>query len=233
MTAVSRSNGYTYVPAAGTTTVSNVFVYNPSVKPYSFPIFFTPASSGSTLTYSGRSYGVSGSNPAGRTLSRDDSRYGEAFLNKVKQIAKRLNCNYRDLLGVMNCESGINAAARNPNSSATGLIQFMESTARSLGTTTAALAAMSPIDQLDYVEKYIERAKKAAGFSSSHQLTAGELYTLIFMPARAGREVIAQAGDAAYNANRGLDTNRDGKITQSELDARVKSHYVSDNSFLA
>lgn len=53
-------------------------------------------------------------------------------------------------------ESGWNPAARNPTpgSTATGLIQFIESTARGLGTSTAALARMSTAEQLPYVERY-------------------------------------------------------------------------------
>lgn len=42
-------------------------------------------------------------------------------------------------------------------SNGTGLIQFMEATAKSvLGTSAKSLAAMSDIQQLDYVEKYFK-----------------------------------------------------------------------------
>ena len=56
---------------------------------------------------------------------------------------------------------------------------------------------------------------------------------LIFLPARAKNEVLTSSGEAYYSANRGLDANKDGKITISELDTRVKSKYVSDSTFLA
>ena len=176
---------------------------------------------------------ITTSNPTGSKISRNNNQYGAAFLAKVKEIAKRLNCNYRDLLAVMNAESGISATAKNPTSSASGLIQFVESTARSLGTTTAALRAMSPIDQLDYVEKYLRNAKSAAGFSPNEYISGGQLYALIFLPARAKREVLTAAGENYYFANRGLDLNKDGKINKSELDQRIKRYYVSDKSFLA
>lgn len=176
---------------------------------------------------------VNDNEPQGATLNKNKDEYGPAFLNKVKEIAKRLNCNYRDLLGVMNSESGINAKAKNPNGSATGLIQFIESTARSLGTSTAELANMSPVEQLDYVEKYLQRAKSSAGLSSNDKLSGGQLYALIFLPARAGRDVLTSSGENYYNANRGLDTNKDGQITRAELDQRIRNKYVSDNSFLA
>src|SRR5215203_1006885 len=44
-------------------------------------------------------------------------------------------------------------------SGATGLIQFMPSTAKALGTTVAKLAAMSPVEQLNYVWKYFKGYK--------------------------------------------------------------------------
>lgn len=199
------------------------------MMPVSFPIPKFSFSGFGSVTSSNNA----DNEPQGVNLNKNKYKYGPAFLNKVKEIAKRLNCNYRDLLGVMNSESGINAKAKNPNSSATGLIQFIESTARSLGTSTAALANMSPLEQLDYVEKYLQRAKSAAGLSSNDKLSGGQLYTLVFLPARAGRDVIASSGEAYYSANKGLDTNKDGKITMAELDQRVKNKYVSDNSFLA
>lgn len=170
---------------------------------------------------------------AEKNVSKTGNGYGKEFLDKVKQIAQRLNCDYKDLLGVMNAESGINAKARNRKSSATGLIQFMESTAKAMGTSTAALAAMSPVQQLDYVEKCIKMSKKMAGIPDSQRLSAGDLYALIFLPARAKQNVIARSGDNYYAANRGLDLNKDGVITKDELGQRVVSKRVSDNSFLA
>lgn len=41
-----------------------------------------------------------------------------------------------------------------PGSGAIGLIQFMPSTAKGLGTSTSALKQMTAVDQLAYVEKY-------------------------------------------------------------------------------
>ena len=45
------------------------------------------------------------------------------FLNRVKQIANKLNCDYKDLLALMNSESGIRTNAWN-GTTAVGLIQF-------------------------------------------------------------------------------------------------------------
>jgi len=52
-------------------------------------------------------------------------------------------------------ESGGKADARNPKSGATGLIQFLPSIARALGTSTEELAKMSATEQLPFVMKYL------------------------------------------------------------------------------
>lgn len=229
-----------YVPA-----FRPVFQYYPQINGFGNYNFSYSAPNTATLTKkrktktSGSDDSPADNNPtdkihkSGKLLRKDKKLYGKEFLNKVKKIANKLNCNYRDLLGVMNSESGINASAKNPHGSATGLIQFVESTARSLGTSTAALANMTPVEQLDYVEKYLLRAKASAGFSSKDKLSAGELYALVFLPARAKREVLTSSGENYYSANKVLDTNKDGKITKQELGQKVKSRYVSDMSFLA
>jgi hypothetical protein len=161
------------------------------------------------------------------------SGYGPEFLSKVKRIANEINCNYKDLLAVMNAESGIKSTAVNKSTNATGLIQFMPKTAQGLGTTVEKLKQMSPVEQLDYVARYLKQTKKQAGFSENKQLSGGELYALVFRPAKAKTGVFATKGEAAYRLNAGLDLNKDGRVTMAELGQRVKNFYVSDNSFLA
>ena len=131
------------------------------------------------------------------------------------------------LMGVMNSESGINHKAVNKKGNATGLIQFMPNTAKGLGTTIDKLKAMSAVDQLDYVEKYLKRQKQAAGFAENYQLSAGELYALVFLPARAKRSILTTQGEKYYSWNKGLDRNKDGKITKTELDTRVKTDFMA------
>ncbi len=173
------------------------------------------------------------SNIRGNKISKNNDKYGPEFLARVKEIAAKVNCNYRDLLAVMNSESGINSKAKNPNGTATGLIQFIESTAQGLGTSTAELYNMTPLQQLDYVEKFLVTTKAQAGFSADAKLSGGDLYSLVFLPGRAQRNVLTSAGESYYRHNSGLDRNKDGQITKTELNQRVRDFYVSDNSFLA
>lgn len=168
----------------------------------------------------------------GKIISNNQG-YGPEFLAKVKRIANNLNCNYKDLLAVMNAESGIKTTAVNKSTNATGLIQFMPKTAQGLGTTVEELKKMTPVEQLDYVEKYLTQTKRQAGFSSDKQLSGGELYALVFRPAKAKTGIFATKGEAAYKLNSALDLNKDGKVTMSELGKRVENFYVSDKSFVA
>lgn len=170
------------------------------------------------------------STTSGNGSSRPKVKLTKSFLNKTKQVAQRIGCNYKDLLAVMNSESGLNSRAVNKNGGATGLIQFMPSTARALGTTTEALRNMTPEQQLDYVEKFYVMNRKNF-VKSNRQLSAADLYTLTFMPAYVNKEVLTGAGHKFYSANKGLDTNGDGQITKSDLAQRVARKQVDESIF--
>ncbi|MBQ8168827.1 lytic transglycosylase domain-containing protein [bacterium] len=156
---------------------------------------------------------------------------GPEFLAKVKQVAKNLNCNYKDLLAIMNSESGLNSKAVNKSTNATGLIQFMPATARELGTTVDAIKQMSPIEQLDLVEKYFVRMKQIAGIKPNQKLSGGDLYALVFLPGRANRETLTSSGEKYYSYNKGLDSNNDGAITKTELSRRVARKSIDESIF--
>ncbi|MBD2019351.1 M23 family metallopeptidase [Leptolyngbya sp. FACHB-36] len=88
-----------------------------------------------------------------------------AFYQKLTQVAGRLGMNPEHLLTAMLYESAgtLSPSIRGPHvpgdGQAVGLIQFMPSTARGLGTTDSALASMNRVQQLDYVEKYFQPYK--------------------------------------------------------------------------
>ena len=165
----------------------------------------------------------SGSLPA-ELVSQLDAKLGDGFCAKLEEVAKNINCDPKDLLGMMQSESGINPQAQNPNGGATGLIQFMPSTAEGLGTSTSALMNMSAIEQLDYVEKYF----LVNSGNSGQRLTGGDLYALCFLPGYFNNEVLCSStGSTAvyYNENSLLDANGDGNITKTELGERVANKY--------
>ena len=136
------------------------------------------------------------------------------FNNKLDKIASELGVKSNDLLAIMKQESGVNPKAVNKSSGATGLIQFIPSTAYKLGTSTDELYNMSAVEQLDYVYKYF----KMIGIKPGMDL--GDLYIAVFYPAALGHDdnhVISSDGHAVYNQNKGLDRNKDGIITVADV----------------
>lgn len=106
-------------------------------------------------------------------------------------------------------------------SGATGLIQFMPSTARGLGTTTDLLAMMSAEEQLSYVLEYFRPyAGKMRAFD--------DVYMAILWPKAIGKllqDPLFKKHDEAsraYMQNKGLDVNEDGVVTKGEAVAKVQ-----------
>jgi len=136
------------------------------------------------------------------------------FMDGLRDIASNLGVNADDMLKVMTKESGLNPAAVNRYSNATGLIQFMPSTARGLGTTVEELRNMSGVEQLKYVEMYYKRLGIKPG------MDVGDIYILNFYPIAINKPrdyVIASVGSKIYSQNAGLDVDKNGKITVQDV----------------
>ena len=135
------------------------------------------------------------------------------FIRGVEAMAGRLGARPEYILAVMSFETGgtFDPAIRN-GIGATGLIQFLPSTARGLGTTTDALARMSSVEQLRFVEKYFDQTNFRGRLGSLEGL-----YTAVLSgTARSNpNDVLFRRGTRAYEQNP-LDWNRDGQITAGE-----------------
>ena len=100
-----------------------------------------------------------------------------------------------------------------------GLIQFMPSTAKGLGTSTAELAKMTAEEQLDYVYKYFLPYK-------GRLKNLGDIYMAILYPRAVGKDdnyILFKDGTVAYRQNIGLDINRDVVITRGECLTKVRA----------
>jgi len=150
-------------------------------------------------------------------------QHGDAFNAKVIAISNRLGCDPNNLMAVMAFETGgsFDPGVKNQaGSGATGLIQFMPKTAKGLGTTTAKLAAMSGVEQLDFVEKHF---KSVARSKQLPQIS--DVYMCVLLPNAVGKpdsHVLFEKGTTAYKQNKGLDVNNDGRITKLEATAHVQ-----------
>jgi len=106
----------------------------------------------------------------------------QPFLTAVKTVSEGFNMDPLDMLGAMYNETGgtYDPAIKNPHASATGLIQFLESTANGLGTTTAALAQMTRVQQMEYVKKFF--ASFGWPSAKAPNPTIANVYMTIFLP---------------------------------------------------
>jgi peptidoglycan hydrolase-like protein with peptidoglycan-binding domain len=106
---------------------------------------------------------------------------------------------------------------KNPGpSGATGLIQFIGPTARSLGTSLAELAQMSFSQQLEYVKRYFSEVSRTQG--RIHSLA--DMYLSVFSPKGVGKSpgtVLYSSGDPGYDQNMGLDGGSKGFITVGDV----------------
>lgn len=138
------------------------------------------------------------------------------FLAKLEAVSIKLQVNPNWLMVVMNSESGLNPAAYNPTGGASGLIQFMPSTAKALGTTTEELRKMSASKQLDYVYKYF---KPYAGRMKG----AYDVYLVTFFPAAVGKpdsyilETKSLSRSLIAKQNPAIDLNKNQEITVGEF----------------
>lgn len=106
-------------------------------------------------------------------------------------------------------------------SGAVGLIQFMPATAVGLGTTSADLAKMTAVQQLEYVKRYFR--------PYSYRIKSlSDMYLAILLPAYIGKpegSILFSSG-VSYRQNAGLDKNHDGKITKAEAASKVLAKLV-------
>ena len=144
-----------------------------------------------------------------------EGRFGDEERQKVSDIASRLELEKDWIYLIIHKESRGNPKAVNKHSGATGLIQFLPRTARSLGTTTTKLIAMPTMEQLDYVEKYLQKVSKKYDITSYFQL-----YLSVFYPSAMGKGdtyVIGSKGSRTVSLNKGVDVNNDGILTVGDF----------------
>lgn len=143
------------------------------------------------------------------------------FLNEVTRVSTDLNVSPNDLLAVIDFETAgsFSPSQKSGTSSATGLIQFLKSTAEGLGTSTEALSSMTRAEQMKYVEKYLKPYK-------GRIKNQGDLYMAVHWPRAVGKSddyVMYREGSNNYKANKGLDVNKDGTVTRAETLQRLRS----------
>ena len=148
------------------------------------------------------------------------AKVSAAFKVKLVEISENIGVDPNYLISAIAFETGETFSPSIKNrSGATGLIQFLPDTAAELGTSTADLAAMTAVDQMDYVGKYFNPYRNRLE-------TVEDVYMAILWPAAIGKPnswVLFSKPSAQYDRNSGLDTNKDGAVTKEKAAAMVKA----------
>jgi hypothetical protein len=152
------------------------------------------------------------------------------FFTELRAMCARLGCDPFDMLRVMCSESTVDAAAANPTSDASGLIQIMPFNLASVGWTgtPAAFRQLSAEAQLPFVERYFEPWKQF-GLQNVNRL-----YQVVFLPGTMSRgsadsTVICERNGflaKAYKANASVDQGNKGFITVGDLHLCVDQRTV-------
>lgn len=153
------------------------------------------------------------------------TKFSEPAMNRMGAMMQQLRCPAIAISSFMGCmawETGreFDPATKNKVSGATGLIQFMEPTAKGLGTSQAELAKMSVLEQLEFV--YLHFRPFAGRLKND-----GDIYLAILLPRGVGQPDDYVLWDdknyaKAFAQNKGLDLNSDGLITRSECLHKVR-----------
>lgn len=144
-------------------------------------------------------------------------RLTAAELRELVRVADTIGVSPAELAVVIYHESGFRPPAKNPNSTATGLLQWTRARAGDLGVTVEQIRRMSALEQLRLAERDLSRFR-------SRLRQTGDLYVAIFAPAGLGQPddyALAHEHTDQYEANRPLDLDHDGQITVRDLRARV------------
>ena len=145
--------------------------------------------------------------------SKIDVQYRSQFKIDLENICHSIGIKPIWLLRVMWKESKMDPQARNMYTGklyAVGLIQFVYKTAKSLGYTLDQIYKMNPIEQLPLVKKYFN---PYIGKLNSFEDT----YFAVFLPLLIGKPNTYVIPNKYYEGNRGIDLNKDGKITKQEF----------------
>lgn len=130
----------------------------------------------------------------------------------IAKVAKNIGVNPNDLAAVISFETGgtFSQSAKNPSSSATGLIQFMKGSGgtkgKYYGMSRNDFANLSFDEQMKYVEKYF----KDRGFSANKKRDVADTYTAV-------TGYGYKKGTDAYELNKVWDSNKNSVVEKGEM----------------
>lgn len=157
------------------------------------------------------------------------SKLGDPLFNDIENLANELGMQPEFLFAVINFETGgsFSSSEENQYTKATGLIQFMPNTAKSLGTSIEDLKKMDEQEQLKYVEKYFKQ------FNGRNYNSLDRVYMDVLYPAAYGEDLDyvlftnkIEECKKIYEDNP-MDDDNDGYVIVAEAIQRVVNKYNS------
>ncbi len=158
----------------------------------------------------------------------------DEFVAQVVETAEQVKCSPQDLTALLYKESRFKPDARNGNFGGLGQMNKKslnlsishadkDEKAR-YGITPIAIEKFLSLpreQQMPYVRNYILAMKNVYIKNPNKKLSGGELYGLFYTPGRINKKFLSSANDPAtakfYQQNKGLDFNKDTKITKQDL----------------
>jgi hypothetical protein len=159
-------------------------------------------------------------------------RYGidQDFAASIESLGNDLGVDPMYLANVMYSESQLDPSKKNKaGSKATGLIQFMPTTASNLGTTTDELSRMTPVEQMEYVRRYFSadnlgarRLRDLRNDPSQHNVNMA-----VFLPSMIGKPVDTQIPQKYWRQNGSIRTPDDyTRSAEERVNAYIQSKPV-------
>lgn len=165
------------------------------------------------------------------------SKVSKEFCRKVQEMADKLQMPSEGANWFMACmafETGETFSPTIKNGAGApyyGIIQFGKAAATDAGTTIEALLKMTAEQQLEYVYRFFKPY-------TGKLKTLSDVYQRILWPSAVGKPedyviFLDDGKSKAYFQNRGLDLNKDGKITKAECAAKVVQKYIRGQQFMS
>ena len=142
-----------------------------------------------------------------REISRVYPMVDAQLATKIVSVAASVGAHPFDLANIIYFESNrsFNPAVRNPRTGAVGLIQFEPNiTGREIGITVDQLAVLPALQQMDWVQVKLDRARNGQRLHSAHKLAMA-----VFFPPAIGWEDGQPLPPHVAAANPGIYTPRD------------------------
>lgn len=152
--------------------------------------------------------------------------------SKIKSVTREMGMQVKTLEKIFLKEGGtFDPYAINNNTNATGLIQWMPSTARAFGITTDELLKKGPDFQLDQVLKYFKKNKAQRPSSNWEEV---DWYFIVFYPSAIGKKddyVIGYTGKT--NAERAERATYTASVNKGYIDPHHPRGWITRRSVRA